>query len=167
MNPNAKKETGPRKCPKSHNLHNDEAFRRRKKLAVTIDECPECAGVWLDAGELHEVHGEYNTEAEKEFKPPIRSLTIHSDRRWRSSINNDDEEQAEKFLRGPARASLHLPELLRQAPKRSIIRTCYFVDLPAAAGAAAVGVPGVPATCSNPSEMLQDCMTWPNANVFA
>ncbi len=26
---------------------------------MTIDECPECAGVWLDAGELRSIRDEY------------------------------------------------------------------------------------------------------------
>lgn len=32
------------------------------KRAVTIDECPECGGVWLDAGELARVRGEFQSE---------------------------------------------------------------------------------------------------------
>jgi Zn-finger nucleic acid-binding protein len=29
------------------------------KRLVTIDECPECAGVWLDAGELRSIRAEF------------------------------------------------------------------------------------------------------------
>jgi Zn-finger nucleic acid-binding protein len=31
--------------------------------AITIDECPECGGVWLDAGELARVRTEFPSEA--------------------------------------------------------------------------------------------------------
>jgi len=33
------------------------------KRAVTIDECPECGGVFLDAGELGSIRSEFVTEA--------------------------------------------------------------------------------------------------------
>jgi Zn-finger nucleic acid-binding protein len=33
------------------------------KRAVTIDECPECGGVFLDAGELGNIRAEFVTEA--------------------------------------------------------------------------------------------------------
>lgn len=32
------------------------------KRAVTIDECPECGGIFLDAGELRSIRGEFPTE---------------------------------------------------------------------------------------------------------
>lgn len=30
-----------------------------------VDECPQCAGFWLDAGELHAIRKEYASEAER------------------------------------------------------------------------------------------------------
>jgi Zn-finger nucleic acid-binding protein len=33
------------------------------KRAVTIDECPECGGIFLDAGELKSIRSEFVTEA--------------------------------------------------------------------------------------------------------
>jgi Zn-finger nucleic acid-binding protein len=33
--------------------------------AITIDECPECSGVWLDSGELETLRAEFRTEADK------------------------------------------------------------------------------------------------------
>jgi uncharacterized protein len=32
------------------------------KLAVVIDECPTCGGVWLDPGELRQIRSEYPSE---------------------------------------------------------------------------------------------------------
>ena len=36
------------------------------KRAVTVDECPECGGVFLDAGELGSIRHEFATHDEKE-----------------------------------------------------------------------------------------------------
>jgi uncharacterized protein len=33
---------------------------------VTVDECPKCAGVWLDSGELAEIRSEFKSEADRE-----------------------------------------------------------------------------------------------------
>jgi uncharacterized protein len=35
------------------------------KRAVTIDECPECGGVFLDAGELGSIRSEFASEADR------------------------------------------------------------------------------------------------------
>jgi Zn-finger nucleic acid-binding protein len=35
------------------------------KKQVTMDECPQCAGVWLDAGELTQIRNEFATEDER------------------------------------------------------------------------------------------------------
>ncbi len=33
---------------------------------VTIDECPECGGIWLDAGELRAIRTEFPTDDERQ-----------------------------------------------------------------------------------------------------
>ena len=40
------------KCPRCN-----EELERRDQQGVEIDCCPECHGVWLDRGELHEIVG--------------------------------------------------------------------------------------------------------------
>jgi hypothetical protein len=35
------------------------------KRAVVVDECPRCAGFWLDAGELPGIRSEFSTEEER------------------------------------------------------------------------------------------------------
>jgi Zn-finger nucleic acid-binding protein len=35
------------------------------KRHVAIDECPKCAGVWLDAGELTAIRAEFDTEEQR------------------------------------------------------------------------------------------------------
>ena len=56
---------GQRRCPKCPNtiLHRFFSSVRRH---VQIDECPECAGVWLDAGELAAIRREFMSEQQKD-----------------------------------------------------------------------------------------------------
>jgi Zn-finger nucleic acid-binding protein len=35
------------------------------KRKVTIDECPDCGGIWLDAGELGAIRDEFASEADR------------------------------------------------------------------------------------------------------
>ena len=35
------------------------------KHEVEVDECPNCAGYWLDAGELRKIRSQFETEAER------------------------------------------------------------------------------------------------------
>jgi len=52
-----------RLCPKC-NIPMMRHFSSIKRQ-VTIDECPACAGVWLDAGELKTIRSLFKTEQEK------------------------------------------------------------------------------------------------------
>jgi len=42
-----------------------QRFYSSPKRSVTIDQCPKCAGTWLDVGELAQVRQEYKTEDER------------------------------------------------------------------------------------------------------
>ena len=35
------------------------------KQQVQVDECPSCAGIWLDCGELLRIRSEFKTEDER------------------------------------------------------------------------------------------------------
>jgi len=35
------------------------------RYEVEIDECPSCAGIWLDCGELRQIRNQYATEEER------------------------------------------------------------------------------------------------------
>ncbi len=35
------------------------------KRAVELDECPQCAGVWLDVGELRLIRSQFSSEEER------------------------------------------------------------------------------------------------------
>lgn len=53
------------KCPKCDDVVMKMHFFSVKK-SVEVDECPGCGGFWLDAGELREIRGLYETEEERE-----------------------------------------------------------------------------------------------------
>jgi Zn-finger nucleic acid-binding protein len=52
------------KCPKCDNMVMMRHFFSIKK-EVEVDECPNCGGFWLDAGELGKLRSLFNTEEEK------------------------------------------------------------------------------------------------------
>jgi uncharacterized protein len=65
IDPKVKKDNdGQRKCPKCENFIMMKHFAS-VKLAVKIDECPKCAGFWLDAGELRQIRSEFNSVEEQ------------------------------------------------------------------------------------------------------
>ncbi len=53
-----------RKCPKCPNMIMLRRFESPLKQ-VYVDECPKCAGIWLDAGELLVIRSQYKTEDER------------------------------------------------------------------------------------------------------
>ena len=53
------------KCPKCDNIVMMRHFFSVKKQ-VEVDECPGCAGFWLDAGELRTMRSLFNTEQQRE-----------------------------------------------------------------------------------------------------
>jgi Zn-finger nucleic acid-binding protein len=53
-----------RPCPKCAGITMLQHKFSREKL-VTVDECPNCGGVWLDGGELAEIRHPVTTAAER------------------------------------------------------------------------------------------------------
>lgn len=53
-----------RTCPKCDGVVMMQHFFSVKKK-VTVDECPQCAGVWLDAGELAGIRELFSSEEER------------------------------------------------------------------------------------------------------
>ncbi len=51
-------------CPKCLTFKMMRHFASVKRK-VTMDECPNCAGVWLDAGELHSIRDEFASEDDR------------------------------------------------------------------------------------------------------
>jgi len=54
-----------RRCPRCVNIVMMRHFYSIKKQ-VLVDECPKCAGIWLDAGELAAIRNQFDSELEKE-----------------------------------------------------------------------------------------------------
>lgn len=52
------------KCPKCDDIVMMRHFFSVKK-GVEVDECPSCAGFWLDAGELRKIRSLFKTEEER------------------------------------------------------------------------------------------------------
>ncbi len=52
-----------RKCPKCSMIMMQHFFDVKRQ--VVVDECPQCAGMWLDAGELATIRSAYATEDER------------------------------------------------------------------------------------------------------
>lgn len=51
-------------CPRCLNIKLMRHFASPKRK-VTVDECPQCAGFWLDAGELTQIKNEYDSNEER------------------------------------------------------------------------------------------------------
>lgn len=67
---------GPRRCPKCSAAH---VLRKRlvsPKISVAIDECPGCAGIFLDAGELEQVRNREWTAKERQ-NAAVEAFTPH------------------------------------------------------------------------------------------
>lgn len=80
-------DTGSRhSCPKCSGIILSRHFMSVKRK-VEIDECPQCGGIWLDAGELGQIRNLFNTEekrvqaAEKYFSDVFESdlLKVHQE----------------------------------------------------------------------------------------
>ena len=56
--------TARRNCPKCDDIVMMQHFFSVKK-EVAVDECPNCAGFWLDFGELGKIRGQFNSEEER------------------------------------------------------------------------------------------------------
>jgi len=53
-----------RRCPKCKDVIMRQHFFSVQHK-VTVDECPQCGGMWLDAGELSQIRALYKTEEER------------------------------------------------------------------------------------------------------
>jgi Zn-finger nucleic acid-binding protein len=75
------------KCPKCGIIMMRHFFSVKKE--VEVDECPNCAGFWLDAGELRQIRGLFDTEEERE-KAAEKYFSEVFDKEL-SEVKGDDE----------------------------------------------------------------------------
>jgi Zn-finger nucleic acid-binding protein len=82
-----------RNCPKCDDMvmmrHFFSAQRR-----VEVDECPNCGGYWLDAGELALIREEHQSELEKQMA--VEKYLAEASRRQLSAMLTAGQEQAER-----------------------------------------------------------------------
>ena len=67
-------------CPKCEDVVMMRRFYSPKQV-LEIDECPNCAGIWLDAGELELLRENFSTESERiaMCEKMIREIDKHPD----------------------------------------------------------------------------------------
>ena len=53
-----------KKCPKCDDQQMIQHFFSVKRN-VEVDECPSCAGIWLDCGELRTIRSQFNSDEER------------------------------------------------------------------------------------------------------
>ena len=84
--------TRKRECPRCQDVKLQRHFFSAKRQ-VQVDECPNCAGYWLDAGELAKIRAEKSqTAKEAEVqKPAISSETIRYLYRLQSERRNKSQ----------------------------------------------------------------------------
>ena len=66
------------KCPRCNDVVMMRHFFSVKK-EVEVDECPGCAGFWLDAGELREIRSLFDTEEQRHEAADAYFLEVFGD----------------------------------------------------------------------------------------
>ena len=77
-------------------------FRRffSVRKSVEIDECPKCAGVWLDAGELTHIYALFKSEQERKAEADILlAELIGEDLEKLSQASEEELEKNRRFAR--------------------------------------------------------------------
>lgn len=85
-----------RNCPKCENIVMRRYFFSAEQ-EVEVDECPKCAGFWLDEGELFQIRKQYNSEEERK-----QAAKKHFGAMFEGQIENmkaESREKAEKARR--------------------------------------------------------------------
>lgn len=86
-------QTQKRHCPKCENIVMMQHFFSVKRQ-VLVDECPNCGGYWLDAGELAAIRHQFNSE-EARNKAAQEYFSEIADRHL-AEMRSHSEQKAEK-----------------------------------------------------------------------
>ncbi|MBL0058845.1 MAG: zf-TFIIB domain-containing protein [Elusimicrobia bacterium] len=88
-----------RPCPRCAGIFMRRHFYSIKRR-VEIDECPQCAGLWLDAGELAAIRDEYKTEKGRlQASENFFGKTFEADLAAAAAESEHAVETKEKFAR--------------------------------------------------------------------
>jgi Zn-finger nucleic acid-binding protein len=83
-------------CPNCSDITLARHFMSVKRK-VEVDECPQCGGIWLDAGELGQIRNLFNTEEERiQAAEEYFSDVFDSDL---LKVNQESEEKVAKARR--------------------------------------------------------------------
>ena len=69
----------------------DVPMREVRRRGVKIDVCPECRGVWLDAGELEKLLAGAEAWEDEDFRDRDRDREDDDDERRRYRDRDDDD----------------------------------------------------------------------------
>ena len=102
--------TARRACPRCGDTVTMRHFHSVKR-AVEVDECPRCAGFWLDVGELRSIRAQFGTEEERR----------EAAREYFADVFDDD------FRREAATTQEHLERARRFAHALRFICPSYYI----------------------------------------
>ena len=89
------------KCPKDGAILMRHFFSAKRR--ITADECPKCAGYWLDAGELRGIRDEFDTEADR-----VKAANEYFDKEFGTQMQKMRSESQEKLAKAQ-----HFARMLR------------------------------------------------------
>lgn len=93
-------------CPKCKDMKMMRNFSSAKRL-VTIDTCPNCAGTWLDSGEMSAIRDEFTTEADrKKAAEAVFSEMFDAKLNELHKISKEKADKAEKLKKAVSMLSL-------------------------------------------------------------
>ncbi|MFQ5744031.1 MAG: zf-TFIIB domain-containing protein [Acidobacteriota bacterium] len=85
-----------RACPRCDGMQLRRHFFSVKK-DVEVDECPECGGIWLDAGELGSIRSQFDSDEDREKAADEYFEEIFGSQL--AAMREESEEQAQKARR--------------------------------------------------------------------
>jgi uncharacterized protein len=86
-----------RHCPKCENIVMMRHFFSVKK-DVEVDECPNCAGFWLDYGELGKIRTQFNSEEERDKAAEEYFSEIFGVELAKMKLASDEKERKAKKI---------------------------------------------------------------------
>ncbi len=88
-----------RSCPKCDGVIMMKHFMSTRH-EIEVDECPNCGGFWLDAGELGQIRNQFESEAEREqAAKKVFSDTFGEDLARMLKENKEKAEQANNITK--------------------------------------------------------------------
>ena len=87
----------PRICPKCDSQKMFKHFVSVKR-EVEVDECPACGGVWVDSGELGQIHNQFVTEEERKKAAQTYFSELFSDKLTKMRAEGEEKSKKAKKI---------------------------------------------------------------------